>query len=241
MKEWKRVTEWSERKAKKWKERVKEKAETGISVWNGFCWLLRGNDAARRHVGQTTDHFFLFLLLLHSNYHSSKTHVADDWHCVWGSRSTLCLFVSLQPDKFLALMTLLALHRCWNNWSCHCPNKKKSPLRELTIDSLHLSLLSPFFLHLPSYSPYSVLISSKSIFIRQLFMCLLQLLLLRQLLHLLFSPPWPLCSLSIPHIYVRLLTLCLRTEISIVFVCLCKRLHSFLTLMTWLVINGWWQ
>lgn len=91
---------------------------------------------------------------------------------------------------------------------------------------------SAFSLPLPVFNPCKIIFFSFGFSLitnKLVFPCLLSY----------SSAAWPPCSLSVPFIYVRLLTLGLRGEISIVFVCHCEHQDSFLTLMTWLGINGW--
>lgn len=95
----------TERWARKYEDVVRE--QTGIPFWNVICWFHCGIDAARRHAGQTTDRFYLFLSFSQFNYRSSQTHIAADWHSVWESTSVLCLFVSV-PQRVISSTNDLA-------------------------------------------------------------------------------------------------------------------------------------
>lgn len=106
-------TRWKQKKKKGTTERWARKCEdvvreqTGIPFWNLICWFHCGIDAARRHAGQTTDRFYLFLSFSQFNYRSSQTHIAADWHSVWESTSVLCLFVSV-PQRVISSTNDLA-------------------------------------------------------------------------------------------------------------------------------------
>lgn len=231
----------TERWARKCEDVVRE--QTGIPFWNVICWFHCGIDAARRHAGQTTDRFYLFLSFSQFNYRSSQTHITADWHSVWELTSVLCLFVSVPQRVISSTNDLAGSSQMMEITEPSLPKlkQKSQPLHFIFLSFPLLSFASFTLLHLISLASIYVNYIYKTPTMPVSFLTVCHNLLPYFLFGILssFSPLWPLCLLSIPLIYVGLLTLCLRTEISNVFVCLCERLDSFLKLMTRLVINGW--